>query len=92
MDGTKVAMLGRFAVATGRPATGPFVIRLDGSGYTRLIDVASACTGCATPDAQWIQWTLDSQALYVRGDIIRLITNLVCSMFQFMTRMFCISF
>lgn len=68
-DGTRAAMLGRFAVASGRAALGPFVIKLDGSGYVRLIDVATVCAGCATPDAQWMQWTMDSQAIYVRGDI-----------------------
>jgi Tol biopolymer transport system component len=64
-DGTRVAYVANFASARREP----FVSKLDGTDTHRLVSVTTTCTGCATPDADSVQWTADSTALYVAGDL-----------------------
>ncbi len=75
-DDSKLAALGRFSTGVRQ---NPFVINVTSTGARRLINVATVCSGCATPDATQLEWTMDSSALYVRGDIT---TNNVSKLYR----------
>ncbi|MDB4956862.1 MAG: hypothetical protein JWO36_4431 [Myxococcales bacterium] len=64
-DGSRVAFVGNIASARREP----FVSKLDGTDTHRLLSVTATCSGCATPDADSVQWTADGAALYVAGDL-----------------------
>jgi hypothetical protein len=67
-DATRVAFAANFLSARFEP----FVVSLDGTTQTprRLVSVLGTCAGCATPDADAVQWTANSAALFVRGDLL----------------------
>jgi hypothetical protein len=68
-DGTRIAVVADFLAGDGNDE--PFVIHLDGSTQAprRLVSFAASCPGCTNVDADSIQWTADSAAVYVRGGL-----------------------
>ena len=64
-DGKSLAFVANFSSARREP----FVAAIDGSGMHRLVDVLASCSGCSSPDADLLQWTVDGSAIYVQGDV-----------------------
>lgn len=64
-DGKHLAYVANFRSARREP----FVSAIDGSDTHRLVDVLANCSGCSSPDADLVQWSVDGNAIYVQGDI-----------------------
>jgi hypothetical protein len=60
-DGTKVAVVANFTGTRDEP----YVVKVDGSGFIRLVDL----TACGTCDASVLKWTADGVTLFASGDM-----------------------
>lgn len=68
-DGSAVAVVANYLSIDDAPTRDdPYVVPLDGSGFSRLSDAAT-CGNGAQCDAETLAWTVDGSALFAVGDL-----------------------